>query len=167
MDAELFVLNILVAMPKRSVKGKKRLQKLCFFATEFGVSADVSFRIHDFGPYSPEVSNATEALSLFGYVSERDEPTGLYQRFVTVYSLDEAPEGMPNLDPSISSKLSKLDVFTSIELEVASTIRYFISREGKALDRAIACTKEIKPTKTTDAVLKRAITALEVVELST
>lgn len=166
MDAELFVLNTLISMPKKTVKGKKRLQKLCFFAIELGVRADVNFRIHDFGPYSSEVSNAAEMLLLFGYVSEADEPMGVYQKFITVYSLNDAPNDMETFDPSVSEKLKKLDYFTSIELEVASTIRYFISRERKTLEGAITCTKEIKPTKTTDAVLKRALAALDAVELS-
>lgn len=166
MDAETFVLNIIISTPKKSVRGKKRLQKLCFFAKEFGVDADVNFRIHDFGPYSSEVSNAAEVLSFFGHVSEKDEPVGIYQRFVTVYSADEADQVNEKIGGDVAEKLSRLDSFTSIELEVASTIRYFVSREGKEISKAIECTKEIKPTKTTDTVLKRAISALEAVNLS-
>ena len=71
MDAESLVLAVLGAVPRHEVGGKKRLQRLAFFAVQAGAKCNVKFFLHDFGPFSTEVANATDVLSFFGAISER------------------------------------------------------------------------------------------------
>jgi uncharacterized protein YwgA len=166
MDAEGLVLGVLAAMPNATVKGKKRLQKLAFFAKECGADASVNFRIHDFGPYSFEVSNAADTLSVFGYISESDEVVGSTHRYVKVYHLDNTSFIKDNLPESTAECLRKLNKYTSIELEVASTIRYFYAHESLDMQSAIDATKDLKPSKTSQPIVNRAIEALSELKLN-
>jgi uncharacterized protein YwgA len=164
MSAEDFVIAVLGALPTHEVKGRKRLQKLAFFAAQTGAEADVRFFLHDFGPFSAEIAGATDLLSLIGAISERDVQFERTRRFYKVYRLSDAKGATDQLPSSASDALRKLNEYSTLELEIASTIRYFI-RTGLSTDKAIEATKNLKPSKSEPKIIKRAQEALSKVGL--
>ncbi|QAY95101.1 hypothetical protein CWB41_04635 [Methylovirgula ligni] len=166
MDAEGLVLGVLQAVPGNVVRGRKRLQKLAYFAIKTGAAAEgVKYSIRDFGPFSLQVANAASFLSFVGELEERDEPIGRSQKFVKVYSLANLGSTAPNLPDSTQVALKKLSEYSSIELEIASTISFFIS-QGMTNDQAIKATRELKPAKSAEQIVQRAEEALAEVELN-
>jgi len=159
MNAETLVLAVLDAVPGREIHGRKRLQKLSYLTAESGVSSSVRFFLHDFGPFSSEVAAATDYLSFLGDVTERDVQFGPAKKYVKLYRLAEAasiPEQLPRHAISI---LEKLNEYSTIELEIASTIRYFMNK-GMSAEDAIAETRQLKPSKSAQAIINRAREAL-------
>lgn len=155
MDAESLVLAILGAVPKHQVHGRKRLQKLAFFAVQTGTPSDVRFFLHDFGPFSTDVAAAADLLSYLGAISEEEAQFSRIKRYYKVYRLDD-PKSVPQKLPAQSSSaLKKLDQYSTLELEMASTIRYFMNK-GLAAEDAVRETKELKPSKSHPKIIERA-----------
>ena len=151
-------------MPGREVRGRKRLQKLAFFAVQTGTSASVRFFLHDYGPFSTQVAAATDILSYVGAISEDEAQFSKTKRYYKVYRLPDPTSVTEKLPTNSAGALQKLNDYSTTELEVASTIRYFISM-GYAGDRAIQATKELKPSKAAPAIIQRAQEALSKVGL--
>lgn len=164
MEAESLVLNLLNALPKKEVRGKKRLQKLAYLAVNSGVQADARFFLHDFGPFSPQVANATSFLTLVGDIEESDVLVGSTKKHLKVYRLVDRTTVTDELSPAVKSALLKLDSYSTIELEIASTILYFLSK-GSALNQAIEATERLKPSKSEKPIIERAKKALAEVGL--
>ena len=61
--------------------------------------------------------------------------------------------------------MQMLDEFSTIELEIASTIFYFMSSEGMNHSNATEATKRLKPSKSQPGIIKRADDALSKVGL--
>jgi uncharacterized protein YwgA len=162
MEAESLVANLLNALPKKEIRGKKRLQKLAYFAINSGASANASFFLKDFGPFSPQVANAASYLALVGDVEESDAPVGPAQKFLKVYRLTGPVRD--ELSEEVKSVVRALDAYTTIELEIASTILYYLSK-GLPVDEAIKATKNLKPTKSDDRIIRRARNALSEIGL--
>jgi uncharacterized protein YwgA len=156
MTADQLVLAVISALPKRRVDGKKRLQKLCFFAAiQTGVAKEL-FRIHNFGPYSVSIDQASEVMSMFGALKADDIPVGPLQIYVRSYSINEE-EFSDQKDLGIDLNIiSFLDKYSTIELEVASTIAFFNIIEGNNFDLSVNKTREMKPNKTSEGVLLKA-----------
>jgi uncharacterized protein YwgA len=164
MEAETLVLNLLNALPKKEVRGKKRLQKLAYLAVNSGAKADAKFFLHDFGPFSPQVANATSFLTLVGDIEESDALVGRTKKYLKVYRLADPTAVMDELSVKVKTALQKLDTYSTIELEIASTILFFL-RQGLSLDRAIEATKNLKPSKSEKPIIDRAMKALAEVDL--
>jgi uncharacterized protein len=163
MDAEALVLSLLEASPGREVAGRKRLQKLAFFASRLGVPTSARFFLYDYGPFSAEVASAIAMLPLIGEIDETDRELN-DTRFVNVYSLNgdsEVPERLPQ---SVAEQISKLHRFTTIELEVASTILFY-KEQGVSWSEAFDATRELKPSKTAPTIIANAKKALAEVDL--
>jgi uncharacterized protein len=158
MDAETLVLAVLHALPGHEVRGRKRLQKLAFFAIQSGAKADARFFLHDFGPYSTEVAGATDLLSFLGDIAEEEAQFTRTKKYYKLYRLSESevPEKLPAV---ASNALAALSSYTTIELEVASTIQYFMTK-GLPFDEAIRETKKLKPSKSQPRIIQRAEEAL-------
>src|SRR5262245_16008582 len=128
MNAEKLVLAVLQAVPENEVQGRKRLQKLSFFAVEAGAPADVRFFLHDYGPFSDQVAKATEFLSFVGEVAEREIQLGRAKRYSKAYRLENFDAVSETLPAAAVRALRSLSEYTTLELEIASTLRYFMSR---------------------------------------
>jgi len=76
MDAETLILAVLAAVPNHEIQGRKRLQKMSYFALQKGASANVRFFLHDFGPFSADVASATDLLSFLGDIDEEEVQLG-------------------------------------------------------------------------------------------
>ncbi|PKQ09644.1 MAG: hypothetical protein CVT73_01560 [Alphaproteobacteria bacterium HGW-Alphaproteobacteria-12] len=164
MRADDAILAILDAVPSHRIEGKKRLQKLVHLASLLEPRLNVNFRIHHYGPFSAELANAADYLSLMGKIREDLSPVGIYGTFKSVYSAPEDIEINSRFKGRPLEAIKKIDAYSTVDLEVASTIAFFVS---KGFDRkdALKKTKELKPTKSTPAVLKRAEQVLTVVGL--
>ncbi|WOJ90100.1 hypothetical protein RZS28_01995 [Methylocapsa polymorpha] len=155
MTAEEIIVAILRTLPAHTVRGKKRLQKLVYFLQQAGVDCAATFQIRNFGPFSTEVELASTMLTLFGDIEEKEIETG-YAKYLTIeYSLsEEAFEGDP-LSAPFSEMLLSLNEFSTIDLEVASTVLFF-EKSGCDRTSAISRTRAIKPTKVNDKTLANA-----------
>jgi uncharacterized protein YwgA len=164
MDAETLVLSLLETSPDKEIRGKKRLQKLAYFATNLGARAAVQFSLHDFGPFSPDVASAAQMLSLFGEVTENQIQVGNTKRFVTVYKISDHTTVPESLPLEVAAKLAQLVPYSTVELEIASTILYFYNLNHDWAV-SIAATQSLKPTKSVPQVIRRATEALSGVQL--
>ena len=166
MKPDSFIISILYSLPERKIIGKKRVQKFAMLLQEAGLEIDVGFRLHHYGPYSDGIAAAVDELSLTGVIDENDTQIGLQGMFASVFTLPESVvndvhiSSLPNRYPEL---LICLNGYSTIELEVASTIRFF-AKSGSNLEEAIDKTKSMKPTKTADVVLKKADEILELVD---
>jgi uncharacterized protein YwgA len=159
MNAEALVLAVLDAVPGHEVRGKKRLQKLSYFAVESGANTDVDFFLHDFGPFSPDVARATDLLSLFGEIIEEDAQYGQAKKYLKVFRLANPGAVAERLPQQTLKSIAVLNDYSTIELEIASTIRFFM-REGLSAAAAVSATKELKPSKSEPNIIRRAEDAL-------
>lgn len=155
MTAGELILAVLAGLPKHEVRGKKRLQKLAFFVKQAGVECDASFRLWDYGPFSVEIAKAADWLAALEKINEQTAQLGELNTFMTIYSM---PRDNTKACDLLGSKpkqfLQFLDGYSTIELEVAATIRYF-ENQGLPKEAAVKQTKQMKPTKTTPVVLER------------
>ncbi len=164
MDAETFVLSLLDASPNKEIIGKKRLQKMAYLATNLGAQANVRFYLHDFGPFSADIASAAEMLSLFGEVSETQTQIGTAKRFVTVYRIDAGTPIPERLPSAIADNIAQLDRYSTVELEIASTILFFYNNTHN-WHNSILATQTLKPTKSVPRIIQRATEALSEVNL--
>jgi uncharacterized protein len=164
MNAETLVLAVLDAVPDREIRGKKRLQKLSYLTAESGVDSSARFFLHDFGPFSSEVAAATDFLTFLGDVTEEDVQFGPAKKYVKLYRLGDRASVPEKLPRRAISALETLNEYSTIELEIASTIRYFMTK-GMSIEDAIAETKQLKPSKSAPTIIKRAQEALSKVGL--
>lgn len=159
MHTEEFVLSLLSSMPDHKVMGKKRLQKLVFLLKAAGAECKTEFSLKNFGPFSADVEQSAAFLALTGDIIEREEPTGYAGYLTTVYELSDECKDVPPLDPTKIGCLVCLNSFSTVELEVASTIKYFLDN-GFERDNAVDKTVYLKPSKATRYVVGKALKAL-------
>jgi len=159
MNAENLILAILGALPNHEVRGKKRLQKLAFFVVQTGIPSNVKFFLHDFGPFSTEVASATDVLSYVGAITEAEGQFEKTKRYYKIYSLPDPVIVSEKLPANALSILTTLNAYSTVELEIASTIRYFLS-VGYGAEGAIKATRELKPSKSLPKIVERAEEAL-------
>ena len=157
-----FILAVLGALPDRKVLGKKRLQKFGMLLQYAGLDFDAGFSLHRYGPYSSELADAADELSWSGKIKEKAEQTGMFGMFQTTYTLPDDHEPSEMLTEPHKEKLLRLIVFSTIELEVASTIALF-QKEGLDPKGAIAKTCSLKRAKAIPPVLAKAEKILEIV----
>ena len=158
MNAEALVVSLLAELPQQKLNGRTRLQKLSYFVANSGAS-DIKFFLHNYGPFSAELAAATDSLALWGEIEEKEEAFGPLKRFRKVYSLkskEARPEPLPK---SASAVLKVLNEYQTMELEIAATIHFFMSR-GMSIGDAISETRRIKPMKSDPQIIKRAQEAL-------
>lgn len=157
-----FVPALLRALPDQEIQGRKRLQKLAYLLKLGGAELEADFRLSHYGPFSRELAEATDLLTLGGIVDEVRQPSGVFQTFVSLYSLvaDSGEEEI--LEEKAADLVRRLDKFTTVVLEVAATIGY-LTEEGMESREALAKTKSMKPTKTTNSVIEQARESLDIV----
>ena len=156
METEKFILAILGEIPSHSVTGKKRLQKLVYLLKEGGEPCDAVFQLRNFGPYSSDVEDSTDILSLLGDICEEEERVGYADYLACKFYLPDG-EQLPDIKLSDHGRslLSFLNKFTTVELEIASTILYFYRAKYSWRD-ALKKTMVMKPAKSKRAVLEKA-----------
>ncbi len=154
MELQEFLRAMLRSVPEQKIVGKKRLQKLVHLLKRAGAEVDADFRIHHYGPFSYQVAQAAAELILDGHIVERSEPLGVYGTFQTTYTFNkDAPEGT-TLDERYANIAGRLNSYSTIELEVASTISFFESA-GFQTAVAVERTKQMKPSRAIPPILAK------------
>jgi len=138
------------------VVGRKRLHKILYLLKLSGENVPADFHIHHYGPYSRDVADEAGWLSLLGDIEEKEEPLGVYGSNQYVYTLPENAKGIETPSPRFPKTMEILNGYSTIELEVASTIAYFEKELHYSHPEAIEATKEMKPSKTIPQVIQRA-----------
>ncbi len=159
-----FIKNIVSSTVDRCVEGKKRLQKLVFLVDDAGFDSGAVFLLKNYGPYSRDIENRSELMTIFGELVETQASTGYKNYRTTVYSIPD-DDYSEEIDYNFSSLVRKLDKFRTIELEIASTIRFF-ERHGNTYSDALESTKKIKPSKTIESIVTKANEILKIVPFS-
>lgn len=157
MNVNTAISNIVNTVGK--VEGRKRLQKMIHLMIVAGYDVDASFRIHRYGPFSEEVASVADTMVIEGELEEYIEAAGPYGTFQYLY---RSPR-KGRVSQKIATLIKSLNEFSTVELEVASTIAFFES-QGIAHEAAIQKTRFLKPKKTTTRVLQKAEDVLEVVK---
>jgi uncharacterized protein len=161
MEPATFILALLEASPEHRIEGKKRLQKLAYLLKESGANCNAKFKLKDYGPYSYDLDEGAQLLSLFGDIEQTEMDVGYANNIMTVFRLSSDPNSIEaKLDERARAVLNCISRFRTVELEVAATIRFFESSGFSHVD-AIEHTKRLKPTKSNPDVLKSAQEALE------
>lgn len=156
------LLAVLAAAPDKKIEGKKRLQKVVYLLKLAGLEIEADFRLLHYGPYSAALANAADLLSLFGAIEEESKPVGIFGTYQVVYSLHKDQEAK-KLPAKYIKLLAEISKFSTVELEVASTIGLF-KAGGSSLREATEKTKFMKPSKAVKLVLAKAEQVLEKVE---
>lgn len=159
MDTSELILSILGTLPDHKIVGKKRLQKLVYLLIEAGAPCQAHYALKDFGPYSGEVERQTSLLSIIGLIEERDVQVGYANYLATAYTIPEPAFDAPKLKGNLQQCLTCLNDYSTVELEIASTIRFF--NKTTDLETAINMTADMKPSKAKPEVIKNALAALE------
>lgn len=154
ITAHDFIVRALSSTQDHTIPGKKRLQKLGMLLQHAGLEIDIDFFLHHYGPYSSELADAADELYFMGVIDSRSEQLGAFGTFQTVYSLPEDHSDFDGLPSPYDKKLSYLNNFSPIELEMASTIAYF-ERQGHARSGAIDLASSLKPKKSVPRIIKK------------
>lgn len=169
MEASDAIMAALSRSGGNKIDGKKRLQKIVYFMKEAGVEIDTEYYIYQFGPFSKDVVEACDFLSIIGAIKESEEAAGDASYFTSSFSILNNNE-VPHLDGAVEAKINTIvqtcESFRTITLEVASTILYFI-RSGLNSETAIEKTRAMKPRKTTENTLNESRRLLKSLELAT
>ena len=149
------ILAVLGAVPDQRIEGKKRLQKLIQLLQFSGAPIQASYSIHHYGPYSSSIADAAEELCLFEEIKCEEKPCGNNGMWQSVYSLEPANKKTSFFSDRHQEILKKLNGYSTVELEVASTVALFL-REGLSKEEAVKETEDLKPTRAIPQVLKKA-----------
>jgi len=94
---------------------------------------------------------------LFENVKCEEKPCGTNGMWQSVYAFDEGADmkQLPSFSRGHQDILKKLNGYSTVELEVASTIALFLM-EGFPMEKALEETKDLKPTRAIPPVLNKA-----------
>ena len=166
MDLLNFIPATINTIPSKKIEGRKRLQKLVHLLELAGADVVGNFDLLHYGPFSKNVSNAVEELEFQGMIKETVQAIGVYDTIQYVYEIGDLFEINHNVyelpDDLDRRLLVKLEGYSTVDLEVASTVGFF---ETQGLDRDIAKerTAEIKPNKMIPTVIRNAEEILSLV----
>lgn len=169
MDILDFIPATINTIPSKKIEGRKRLQKIVHLLELAGADVEGNFDLLHYGPYSKKVSNAIEELEFLGMIKESVQAIGVYDTLQYVYEIGdlfEANKSVNELTEQIDKRLlENFEDYSTVDLEVASTIGFFES-QGSKRDQAKERTKEIKPKKMIPTVIQKAEEILSFVSSS-
>ncbi len=147
----------LVALNGGKLVGKTRLQKVAYLLDACGLKSGVDYEYHHFGPYSAEISSSADVAEILDRLSSEEKP-GFHSVPYVTYLTDEAkPMHLGALSADeVGAKLSLMERYSAIVLELAATIHYLEKAEGYSPDGAQDEVKVRKSAKATDERLAKA-----------
>lgn len=132
------------------IVGRTRLQKIGFILEAAGVGAGFPYRYKHYGPYSEELTAASQVAAITGLINETEQPAswgGLYSIFSTNLPADP---GTVQARLRLAQETVNVD---AVELELAATA-LFLVRAG--VPDAWSETARRKPEKAAAGRLERA-----------
>lgn len=137
--------------------GRTRLQKIAFLLDLAGFVKDFSFEYRHYGPYSEDLAQAMEIVSVLGPVREEERVAEWGGRY-SIYRLEEEIEHSHAGRSQFVQLAKEID---AVELELAATAAYLFTQSTKAPDNPWNETRRRKPTKALEGRLERAAAAYE------
>ncbi len=155
----------MVALNGGQLVSKIRLQKTVYLLEQCGLGGNFEFEYRNYGPFSIDVARAADDAVAGSRLTESSRP-GHHAEPYTIYETEEHPPEKLGMVSSgdLRKKLKVMEHYSSLELEVASTI-VFLQRQGHDEPSSIAGTKELKPLKATNERIARAHELLSELEL--
>lgn len=142
------VLRILEAAGGRLV-GRTRLQKSAYLLEAAGAGADFKFSYHHYGPYSEELSIASDDAGALGFITEEIKENNELH----TYSVFEARSEI-DVEDLQRDLMSIMNDYDPISLELAATAHFL--RENGYEDDPWSETRRRKATKATDGRISKA-----------
>jgi uncharacterized protein YwgA len=138
----------LIRLNGGQIVGKTRLQKIVYLLEEAKLGFGLSFDYHNYGPYSADLSFATDDVVSLNYVKV-EERYGFHSVPYTVFrATSDAPEFPDDpLKHKRKAALTIMENYSALVLELAATALY-LSRHGYGAD----AWKEVKRRKSSKAV---------------
>lgn len=147
----------LVAHNGGRLVGKTRLQKVAYLLDACGLKSGVDYEYHHFGPYSAEISSAADIAEVLGRLSSEEKPGFHSVPYVTYQTEEAKPARLGALSAdAVSERLSVMERYSAIVLELAATIHYLENSEGFSAEGAQDEVKVRKSAKATADRLARA-----------
>ncbi len=139
-------------------RGRKRLQKVVFFAQKDGLPVDADFGLHRYGPYSHDLSQACSELTSLGLIKEttNNSSTGIVEygyeltdsgRAAIKFSEKQSPEVTSAIFTPKEDKISDLIRQNLWHLELGSTILFYYNKTHN-WETAMSNACEFKNVKT-------------------
>lgn len=127
MTSSAMYIARIVALNGGKLTGKTRLQKTAYFLEEFGLGDEADFEYYYYGPYSEDISAATDDAKALGYISSEWN----YTKAGTEFAIFRSKIDVPNAedDPYIRMILGILDKYDAVSVELAATAD-FLSKNG-------------------------------------
>ncbi|MDL2298450.1 hypothetical protein LJC40_04825 [Synergistaceae bacterium OttesenSCG-928-D05] len=126
-DEASLVVDVIKAAGGRLV-GKTRLQKTIYLLQVAGWEAGFNYRYYHYGPYSEDLSDATNHGVYLGIVNEKEETTtwgGAYSIYSTT---DKTPK--TKMSAPLTKLIETAAKANSVVLELAATALYLHEEEG-------------------------------------
>lgn len=130
--------------------GKIQLQKLVYFAQNYGLPLRYKFEIYHYGPYSFELSNDLGSLDALEIVNVQSDPNGYgYQisagKFADKFTLTG------KYQKKVDRVIKQFGSDTTAQLEVKATI-HFVSSVVKSKKEVIQKVHALKPRFTKEFI---------------
>jgi uncharacterized protein len=150
------------------VAGKIRLQKLVFLLDKLGLNSGFKYAYHHYGPYSSDLTEATDFAKAFGLIEEkvkhRQSDGAIYSVFSLGRSLGEDPKKEFFEELHISSTITAISAVNSTILELAATAYWL--KHDECVDNWEHEIVRRKGSKTDNGRLQDAKEFLEKINLS-
>jgi uncharacterized protein YwgA len=162
MSDSLDIIVGLVALNGGKLVGKTRLQKATYLLDACGLNSGLDYEYHHFGPYSSDVADAADIAEVLGRLSSEEKPGFHSVPYVTYRTDEEHPLALGDMGATeITDKLSTMDRYSAIVLELAATIHYLEHFEGFS---ATGAQEEVRARKTAKASAERLSLANELLK---
>ncbi len=116
------------------VTGRIRLQKLIFLLDKLGLDSGFKYSYHHYGPYSSDLSEATDFAKAFGLIEEkvdhRQSDGARYSVFNLGQNLNLYPKECFFEEARIISAMTSITGFNSTVLELAATAYWLKNDES-------------------------------------
>lgn len=155
----------LVGLNGGQLVGKTRLQKSAYFLEAMNVGVGVDFSYYRFGPYSEELSSATDDALAFNLLNVDWKTSQAGDK----YAVFSVPASGAHTQPCEGDDqrrkiLDTLKGYSSVELELAATA-VFLKRNGYSSDTWTE-TRRRKPNKATNERVTKAMALMQELSLS-
>ncbi len=147
--------------------GRTKLQKLCYFARELGVTYDLRYKMYFYGPYSEELEHEILELQVSDVVMDKSPDPGRYSNYeLGARGTSEMCDGaeVTPWRPTIASVVTTLGGLRPEVLELLATVKFTFERQntkkgvrGKVVNEV----RELKGEKFSQVDVEEAYDALK------
>ena len=141
----------IIALNGGKLVGKTRLQKVMYLLDACGLDSGFEYDYHHFGPYSADVALAMDAAEMMSRVQSEEKPGFHSVPYVVYRTGEDGPKKIGEMNASdVVTKLSILESYSALVLELAATVCYLEREEGytrEGAQREVVVRKAAKASK--------------------